>query len=159
MSKLVFWFVIMTILCLLIVEFLPGAKLMDSTFPQIAPPDTPKTDIDNPLKDPKVKQERELVNYIMDAIEKHVDGLDWFGNWNPQKEMDNRIKSIVDIIKKHGYFKENYYIEIKAMGNPTTGEIVYWYIEVTIIFKSNKDVAHIETFTIMEMEIRKPLEL
>jgi len=109
----------------------------------------------DPFKNPKVKQEELLVNYVLDSVQDYVNSVNWI-TWNPQK--DNRADKIGNIIKKHGYSEDFYGVSISSLGDKDNGTVYYYVIDVCIFYHSNADLSTCEKLIVQISPIPKGAE-
>lgn len=102
---------------------------------------------------PEVKQEYEVVAYIMGHISEWIEKQDW-ANWEPRRD-GSRSAIIAKIIEKYEYPHDNYYVRIKSYLNAETSEREFWEIEVTIGFKSDKRFSMVETWYIYLIDLNQ----
>lgn len=100
---------------------------------------------------PKVKQEKAVVEYIIDVIGDYIDKQDWV-NYDPKKH-GSKAEEIADIIEKYEYTDDNYGVSVKSHINIITRETVHWLVSVIIVFKSDERFHIQEDWTIFILDL------
>lgn len=121
--------------------------------PKIAPPEAPKLDpyIDNPMADPKIQQETDLIMYILDHIKDYILEQDWI-NFT-----EDRSRAIGDILNKYDYTDDEYACVIKKWIVPGRPDLPPIYeIKIQIWYKSNSEVSTVNTFIIDWIPVSEP---
>jgi hypothetical protein len=104
------------------------------------------------IHDPKVKQEKLVIEYILDLIGDYIFKHDW-ENYDATKR--DRSKDIADIIEKYEYTKDEYGVYVTSYRHRETRERHYWKVEVIIEFKIDEDFFIQENWTIELEAARK----
>ena len=128
--------------------------------PNVAPPEVPKIDPNKPMivhpEDfPELKQEADVIEYIVEYVQDYVASHDWsyvLGN-----EAQVRVNEIAALLTKYGYDKDFHFIELKEVLHKESRKLAWYELKVIIFYKANPEFSSVNIWKIVYVPVQLPV--